>query len=190
MTTAPDLAALVASRLCHDLVSPLGAIGNGVELLTLMQGDSPETALVQEAIGAAQGRLRLFRLAFGRARDDQVTPRDEVVAALRAISANGRIAATCEVMTPSLHRPRARRLALAALCAETALAWGGTMQASPDCVTISGKRLLIDPDVWKILEAAGPAFDALTPATVHFALLQDSGPVRVEVEQSTMTLHL
>lgn len=35
-----ELASLVAARLCHDLVSPLGAIGNGVELLE-MSGDFP-----------------------------------------------------------------------------------------------------------------------------------------------------
>jgi hypothetical protein len=34
----PDLAALVGSRICHDLISPIGAIGNGVELLTLAGG--------------------------------------------------------------------------------------------------------------------------------------------------------
>ncbi|MFT6074354.1 MAG: histidine phosphotransferase ChpT [Yoonia sp.] len=31
----PDLAALVGSRICYDLISPIGAIGNGVELLSL-----------------------------------------------------------------------------------------------------------------------------------------------------------
>ena len=38
--TPENLAALVTSRLCHDLVSPLGAIGNGLELLEL-SGDFP-----------------------------------------------------------------------------------------------------------------------------------------------------
>ena len=41
---APDLVALVASRLCHDLISPLGAIGNGVELLSLSGSAGAETA--------------------------------------------------------------------------------------------------------------------------------------------------
>lgn len=31
----PDLTALLGSRICHDLISPLGAIGNGVELLSM-----------------------------------------------------------------------------------------------------------------------------------------------------------
>ena len=33
--SAPDLTALVSARLCHDLISPMGAIGNGLELMQL-----------------------------------------------------------------------------------------------------------------------------------------------------------
>ncbi len=41
-----DLIALVGSRICHDLVSPLGAIGNGVELLAMAGAmPGPELAL-------------------------------------------------------------------------------------------------------------------------------------------------
>lgn len=58
---------LLCSRLCHDLISPLGAINNGVELVS--EGD---TAVLQDAISLigssarkAAGRLAYFRLAFG-----------------------------------------------------------------------------------------------------------------------------
>ena len=67
-----ELASLVAARLCHDLVSPLGAIGNGVELLE-MSGDfpgiskSPELALITESVRSARARVRFFRTAFGHA---------------------------------------------------------------------------------------------------------------------------
>ena len=44
LSIAPeDLAVLLGSRLCHDLVSPLGAIGNGLELLEL-SGEFPGIA--------------------------------------------------------------------------------------------------------------------------------------------------
>ena len=48
---APNLTELLSSRICHDLVSPLGAIGNGIELL-LMTGteSSPEIALISDSI--------------------------------------------------------------------------------------------------------------------------------------------
>ena len=63
-----DLVALVGSRLCHDLISPLGAIGNGVELLTMTATTlSPELQLITESVAAANARIKFFRLAFGRA---------------------------------------------------------------------------------------------------------------------------
>ena len=57
------LAALLGSRLCHDLVSPLGAIGNGLELLEV-SGDFPgiaksgEMMLIAESLEAARARIR------------------------------------------------------------------------------------------------------------------------------------
>ena len=40
--SAMDLAALLCSRVCHDVISPVGAISNGLELLD--EGGDPETA--------------------------------------------------------------------------------------------------------------------------------------------------
>jgi len=59
---------LIGSRICHDLISPLGAIGNGVELLT-MSGTStaPEISLIAESVENANARIRFFRIAFGAA---------------------------------------------------------------------------------------------------------------------------
>ena len=71
-----SLASLVAARLCHDFVSPLGAIGNGVELLE-MSGDypgianSPELTLIGESVRAARARVQCYRMAFGHASPDQ-----------------------------------------------------------------------------------------------------------------------
>ena len=57
------LAELISSRLCHDLVNPLGAIGNGVELID-MTGSvrGPEMALIRDAVRDAQARLRYCAL--------------------------------------------------------------------------------------------------------------------------------
>lgn len=63
-----DLAGLLASRLCHDLVGPVGAINNGLEVLV----DEPDAEMQRQAIallihsaGEAAGRLKFYRLAFG-----------------------------------------------------------------------------------------------------------------------------
>ena len=60
----PDLAALVGSRICHDLISPIGAIGNGVELLALTDGDTgAEMELISESVQNASARIRYLRIA-------------------------------------------------------------------------------------------------------------------------------
>ncbi len=63
-------AALIASKLCHDLISPVSALGNALELLEM--DNDPDThaaamALVHDGAGQAARRLRFYRVAFGAA---------------------------------------------------------------------------------------------------------------------------
>jgi histidine phosphotransferase ChpT len=67
---AMDLAALLCSRLCHDLISPVGAVVNGLEVL---EDDNDEETkkfaldLIKKSAGQASARLQFCRLAFGAA---------------------------------------------------------------------------------------------------------------------------
>lgn len=71
--TAPDaleLAALLCSRVCHDLISPVGAIVNGLEVLD--DDPKPEDRefaldLIRKSAKTASARLQFCRLAFGAA---------------------------------------------------------------------------------------------------------------------------
>ncbi|MDD3288716.1 MAG: histidine phosphotransferase family protein [Alphaproteobacteria bacterium] len=60
---------LLSSKLCHDLVSPVGAVNNGVELVQEIGGDVIDEAikLIGDSAQQAAHRLRLFRMAYGRA---------------------------------------------------------------------------------------------------------------------------
>jgi histidine phosphotransferase ChpT len=65
-----DLAALISSRLCHDVISPVGAIVNGLEILD--EDDDPQMRefaldLVKKSARQASNRLQFARLAFGAA---------------------------------------------------------------------------------------------------------------------------
>jgi histidine phosphotransferase ChpT len=70
---APDaleLAALLCSRVCHDLISPVGAIVNGLEVLDdNPKPDDREFALelIRKSAKTASARLQFCRLAFGAA---------------------------------------------------------------------------------------------------------------------------
>ena len=66
--SALDLAALLASRICHDIISPVGALANGLEVLDEDQGeDMREFAmeLIQKSAKSASAKLKFSRLAFG-----------------------------------------------------------------------------------------------------------------------------
>src|SRR6185503_13872752 len=65
-----DLAALLCSRVCHDLISPVGAIMNGLEV---MEEDKDEETrrfameLIKKSARTASAKLQFCRLAFGAA---------------------------------------------------------------------------------------------------------------------------
>ena len=68
--TRIDLASLLCSRLCHDLLSPVGALSNGLELLS--SEDDPEmrdrcVELLEQSATISTNKLKFFRLAFGAA---------------------------------------------------------------------------------------------------------------------------
>jgi len=69
----PRVLELVASRICHDLVSPVGAISNGVELMQEMGPEAGEEAITLISTSAQQAAIRLkcFRLAYGAAGTDK-----------------------------------------------------------------------------------------------------------------------
>ena len=68
---ALDLAALIASRVCHDIISPVGAINNGLEVLAEegQTEDMREFAmdLIRKSARQASAKLQFARLAFGAA---------------------------------------------------------------------------------------------------------------------------
>lgn len=171
------LADLVASRLCHDLVNPLGAIGNGVELLEMTgKVDGPEVDLIRDAVRAAQARIRLFRLAFGGAGPSQITSLREARTVVEGYFHQSRIVPT---WAAEGDRPRMEtKLAMLMLmCAETALPMGGTVRIGPDGgsnwqMEATGPRLLVKDHLWCILRFGTPADGhALRPAEAHFPAL-------------------
>ena len=72
MTTLPalsaaDLAALLSSRLCHDIISPVFGIQSGLELLDDMPNDKEAMDLVRSSLKSAVAKLQFARIAFGAA---------------------------------------------------------------------------------------------------------------------------
>ncbi|MFD1702872.1 histidine phosphotransferase ChpT [Methylopila henanensis] len=65
-----DLAALIASRVCHDVISPVGAIVNGLEILEDEKDEGMRGFafdLIKKSAAQASARLQFCRIAFGAA---------------------------------------------------------------------------------------------------------------------------
>jgi len=80
--TNKDLAAvmeLLASRICHDLISPVGAIHNGIEFMEEMGADAMEDAmgLIKHSASQSTAKLAAFRMAYGAGgHDPNMKPED------------------------------------------------------------------------------------------------------------------
>lgn len=171
------LAELVGSRLCHDLSNPLGAIGNGVELLDMTgSAHGPEMELIREAVADAQARVRFFRLAFGAAGAEQLTSAREAAGTLQGFFRAGRITPDW-TGTRDLPRQEVKLAYLMALCAECALPMGGDLSVAalgPGQWQLhaTGKRVTMQEETWSVLRfGAGAAGRALRPAEAQFLAL-------------------
>ena len=189
-----SLAALIGSRICHDLISPIGAINNGLELLGMSDArDGPEIDLISESVENASARIRFFRIAYGAA-SDQPMGRAEVVSILNDILGGGRLKVA---YGPLDEQPRwAVRMAFLAIqCLETSMPYGGRIEISCDAgkwaVTGFSEKTNVDQALWDVMTGADPV--DLAPAHVQFALLHAvagdaSRTVRAEVSNATLRI--
>ncbi|KAA0582349.1 hypothetical protein FZ983_07650 [Azospirillum sp. B21] len=183
---------LLASKLCHDLVSPVGAIRNGLELIEEMQEDEDgggaggglaggflgeAVKLIDHSSGQADRRLRVFRLAYGVAGRDQKGFGDARNAAAGYLE-GGRTRLDWPERVP--HDMTAQRRGVVKLVlnlillADEALTHGGLVSVAADgdetagriTVTAAGRPGTLNPDAAAAL-AGTAASDALTPRTIH-----------------------
>lgn len=167
-----NIAALIGSRICHDLISPIGAINNGLELLGMSdRHDGPEIELISESVENASARIRFFRIAYG-AGSDQPMGRAEVVSILNDNTRGGRLKIA---YGPLDAQPRSsvRQAFLAIQCLETSMPYGGRIEVSQDAGrwTVDGHadKVNADPALWALFDGTQP--EDLAPAHVQFALL-------------------
>lgn len=172
MPDKPDLAALLGSRICHDLISPIGAISNGVELM-MMDGAvrGPEMALVSESVAAANARIKYFRIGFGTASPDQRIGKSEVTGIL-ADAMRGRL--SVDWQSPAdLSRREVKLAFLLIQCVESAMPYGGRINVDLAdgrwMIRSQSPKLRVDPDLWEVLSNPAARPDA-GPAQVHFLL--------------------
>lgn len=181
---ATDLSALVASRLCHDLVSPVGAISNGLEVLA----DEDDPAVIRQAVdllghsvGQAQRKLQFYRLAFGAssaASEDMDA--GEIARLAQELLEEGRIRLDWPERPETLAKLPARIFANMILVGEDCLPRGGTLTAMTGQTQI---QLTAQGDNCRLREEMAAVFDGsaqapmphVAPAVLLSELVAEAG---------------
>ncbi len=193
---AIEFASLLCSRLCHDLLSPVGALNNGLELLA-DEHDPAMRAQVLELLNdsakASANKLKFFRLAFGAAGGfgDMVDAREAKTAIEGLFSASKRIELGWMVTEPSLSKPAIKVLLNLAMIAGDALVRGGKLHVGAEAhdgrteivVRAEGERLVLDPELRAALlgqtAAAALAPRAAAAWLAHQIAVESGGGIQV-----------
>ncbi len=154
---AVEFASLLCSRLCHDLLSPVGALNNGIELLsdeTDPQMRQQCLDLLSDSARTTANKLKFFRLAFGAAGGfgEQVDAREAQVAIDGLFSTNKRIELGWMVAEPTLSKAAIKVLLNLAMIAGDTLVRGGRLDVGAEvhlgrteiAVRATGDRLILD----------------------------------------------
>ena len=173
--TESDFAALLCSRLCHDLMSPVGALNNGVELLA--DEDNAEMRervieLIGESAAATANKLKFFRLAFGAGGGfgAEIDTGEARQALAGLFGPERRVELGWMVDEPRLPKDAVKLLLNLALIAGDALVRGGKLDVGAEkrgeeielVIRAEGPRMIIDPATRAVLEGA-PTGDEVEP---------------------------
>lgn len=188
---AIDLASLLCSRLCHDLLSPVGALNNGIELLADEQDpDMRERCLelLSESARASANKLKFFRLAFGAAGGfgAEIDTREARSALEGLFGSEKKIELGWMVADDKLPKDAVKLLLNLALIAGDALVRGGRLDVGAErsergielVIRAEGPRLLLDPTLRETLQrgsAGGSVEPRAAGAWLAYSLASGAG---------------
>jgi histidine phosphotransferase ChpT len=192
-----ELAALIASRVCHDIISPVGAIVNGLEVLEEEKDESMREFamdLVQKSARQASAKLQFSRLAFG-ASGGAGTEIDMVDAGrcTAALMEREKAELDWRVATPLLPKLHAKLLLNLLIIALNSVARGGRISVTAERegeetvmrVVAEGDRAKLPAGVREVIaEGAMPnPLDAHAVQPLYAALLAKEGGLGVTATQ-------
>ena len=159
--SAVDFASLLCSRLCHDLLSPVGALNNGLELLADEHDPDMRARcldLLGESARTSANKLKFFRLAFGAAGGfgETVDTREARTAIEGLFAENKRLELGWMVDDPVLPKTAIKVLMNLSLIAGDALVRGGQLDIGGEThddgtieivVRAAGPRIVLDTEL-------------------------------------------
>lgn len=165
---------LLSSRICHDLVSPVGAINNGIEFME-DAADDPEalkqaSELIAHSAGSAGARLQVFRIVYGAGgRDGNVKPEDIQKAFGALIRSDGKVRQSWDPFGPLGIDPKTRGFCKVLL---------GTLVLAQECLP-KGGTVYVDP---------GQGAETLVKAEGTDAVVRDNveAALKHEIDQNSL----
>lgn len=181
--TGPDLASLLAARLCHDFISPASAIVSGLDLLEDPEAQDMRDDAMALIAGSARklvDLLQFARIAFGGAAGAESFSREELEGHARAVFAHHRGELEWSMMPDVLTRTPGRLLLNLCALAAAALPMGGVarIEVSESDGEISlladcrGNRARLRPELLAGLNGEGPG-EGLAGHWIQAAWTQD-----------------
>ena len=144
---------LLSSRICHDLISPVNAINNGLEFLDPAEIDLFQTSLKLVQLSAQQAveRLSFFRLMLGTGGDSEYFAEDQIYVALQSYLGDRRISLESSISRPKygmeLPQHPAKAVMFGVLVMADCLPRGGMIQlSSSNWITLEGTRIIAQGD--------------------------------------------
>jgi histidine phosphotransferase ChpT len=167
---------LLSSKLCHDLVSPVSAINNGVELIEDIGGSVVNEAmkLIGDSAVTAARRLRLFRMAYGRAGSEEMLGVRDVRQVAEQYLAGGKVSLAWPEGQPAPevaeHRGYLKALLNLIMLAEETLAYGGVITLRGDSngchLEIAGRNAQLS-ELLKAAYEGKTAIEDLSPRSIQ-----------------------
>ena len=186
-----DFASLLCSRLCHDLLSPVGALNNGLELLAVETDPAMRDqcfTLLGDSARTTAGKLKFFRLAFGAAGGyGEAIPVHEIRNAVEGMfPAGGKLSLDWMIDADALPKPAAKLLLNLALMTGESLPRGGSLTLGSEqrgnvveiVVRGEGPKLTFAPDLRASFSPDNANDDVTTRTATSYlirALVKEAG---------------
>ncbi len=201
--TPGDLSALMCARICHDLISPIGALGTAIEVL-----DDPDNAdmhpdamdLVRLSAKQASAKLQFLRLAFGAGTSAPgFIGLDQLRTLAGGMYAEGKVSVKWDTLVEGLDKTPARLLLNLIMISCYSIPRGGTVTASitrtGDAelieVKANGQKAKLDPMVTRTLSGKAPedGFDgrSIQPFYAGMMVRELKGRIDTNVDEDTVT---
>jgi len=158
-----EFSALLCSRLCHDLISPVGAIANGIEILSDEDDEMMRVEvmkLLEQSAVVTSNRLKFFRLSFGAAGGfGEKVPLSEAKNAIDSLYNASNVEVSWESDFTELNKDALKLMLNMVLLAGESLIRGGQLlieikDKSPDVtitVTVHGDRVILQDSIRQAL---------------------------------------